>query len=373
MTSHTTSPLLPQSEIETEQYLFDNWFDPIEAGLRDRTRDFLQAMFEAELRICSRARVTCGSTAKRRRSRCWSSSACAPMVRKCCLRARCPVRRCSRQGYAEPRVAQGKERLGRLERSLTGGRAAHNGAVENQPHDAAARGDHRRVQRHVIYAATREEIEARRKAFIRKCRLKYHTVAVGLQEACDRLFTFTRPQAVLPSADTAAMLLWGLARLRPDQHAKGGRLAEARHAALRQIVANSIAVVAFVDEKIFGTDVVKLHQCVVGFNFVDLAAVDVEGQVVAFGIRAEVDFGREGPARGTERFLILIPPLTPAACWCARMMLESMACSSSAGGFRLAKVSKTASHTPSLLQRLNCAMCGVTLSARMSATNAAAS
>jgi hypothetical protein len=49
MTSHTTSPLLPQSEIETEQYLFDNWFDPIEAGLRDRTRDFLQAMFEAEL------------------------------------------------------------------------------------------------------------------------------------------------------------------------------------------------------------------------------------------------------------------------------------------------------------------------------------
>ena len=49
MTSHTTTPLLPQSEIETEEYLFDNWFDPIETGLRDRTRDFLQAMFEAEL------------------------------------------------------------------------------------------------------------------------------------------------------------------------------------------------------------------------------------------------------------------------------------------------------------------------------------
>jgi hypothetical protein len=41
--------LVPQSEIETEEYLFDNWFDPIETGLRDRTRDFLQAMFEAEL------------------------------------------------------------------------------------------------------------------------------------------------------------------------------------------------------------------------------------------------------------------------------------------------------------------------------------
>ncbi|MGH7015280.1 MAG: hypothetical protein ACREEL_14220 [Stellaceae bacterium] len=46
MTSHTTTPLLPQSEIETAEPLFDNWFDPIEAGIRDRAREFLQAMFE---------------------------------------------------------------------------------------------------------------------------------------------------------------------------------------------------------------------------------------------------------------------------------------------------------------------------------------
>src|SRR5690242_18464191 len=49
MTSHITTPCLPQSEIETTGELFDNWFDPIEAGLRDRAREFLQAMFEAEL------------------------------------------------------------------------------------------------------------------------------------------------------------------------------------------------------------------------------------------------------------------------------------------------------------------------------------
>jgi transposase-like protein len=49
MTSHITSLCLPQSEIETAEHLFDNWFDPIEAELRDRTRDFLQAMLEAEL------------------------------------------------------------------------------------------------------------------------------------------------------------------------------------------------------------------------------------------------------------------------------------------------------------------------------------
>jgi hypothetical protein len=37
MTSHSTTPCLPQSEIETTAQLFDN-FDRIEAGLRDRAR-----------------------------------------------------------------------------------------------------------------------------------------------------------------------------------------------------------------------------------------------------------------------------------------------------------------------------------------------
>src|SRR6266511_2452660 len=89
----------------------------------------------------------------------------------------------------------------------------------------------------MIYAATREEIEARRKAFIRKWRLKHHAVADSLEEAGDRLFAFARlppsqwrsvrttnaierlheefkrrikTQTVLPSADTAAMLFWAL-------------------------------------------------------------------------------------------------------------------------------------------------------------------
>jgi transposase-like protein len=89
----------------------------------------------------------------------------------------------------------------------------------------------------MIYAATREEIEKRRKAFIRKWRLKHRAVADSLAEAGDRLFTFTRlppsqwrsvrttnaierlheefkrrikTQTVLPSADTAAMLFWAL-------------------------------------------------------------------------------------------------------------------------------------------------------------------
>ena len=44
----------------------------------------------------------------------------------------------------------------------------------------------------MIYAATPQEIEARRKAFIRKWRLKHRAVADSLEEAGDRLFTFTR-------------------------------------------------------------------------------------------------------------------------------------------------------------------------------------
>jgi putative transposase len=89
----------------------------------------------------------------------------------------------------------------------------------------------------MIYATTVEEVEERRKAFVRKWRLRHRAVADSLEEAGDRLFSFTRlppsqwksarttnaierlheefkrrvkTQTVLPSADTAAMLFWAL-------------------------------------------------------------------------------------------------------------------------------------------------------------------
>ena len=89
----------------------------------------------------------------------------------------------------------------------------------------------------MIYAGTKQAIEAKRKAFIRKWRLKCRAVADSLEEAGDKLFTFTRfpkgqwksirtsnaierlheelkrrikTQTVLPSAETAAMLFWAL-------------------------------------------------------------------------------------------------------------------------------------------------------------------
>ena len=89
----------------------------------------------------------------------------------------------------------------------------------------------------MIYALSPTQIEERRRAFIRKWRVKCRAVADSLEEAGDRLFTFTRlppsqwksarttnaierlheefkrrikTQTVLPSAETAAMLFWAL-------------------------------------------------------------------------------------------------------------------------------------------------------------------
>ncbi len=91
--------------------------------------------------------------------------------------------------------------------------------------------------RDMIYAKTPEEIATRRKAFLRKWRLKCKAVADSLEEAGDKLFTFTRlpqgqwksarttnaierlneefrrrikTQTVLPCAETVPMLLWAL-------------------------------------------------------------------------------------------------------------------------------------------------------------------
>ena len=89
----------------------------------------------------------------------------------------------------------------------------------------------------MIYAASATEVAERRKAFLRKWRLKCRAVADSLEEAGDRLFTFTRlpagqwksarttnaverlheefrrrikTQTLLPSAESAAMLFWAL-------------------------------------------------------------------------------------------------------------------------------------------------------------------
>jgi putative transposase len=394
MTSHSTKPQQPQWETESGVQLFDNWFDPIEAGLRDRAREFLQAMFEGELdEVLDRSRYarpskrasggsegTAGVTGHRHghRSRTllgtfgqlkievprarldtpdgktaeWKSQALRAYQRRT-LAADALIAGCYLSGTNTRRVrralravfggAVGKDTVSRVWRQVKGDWEAWNaraladepivrlildGTVVRVRLDRAAtsisllivmgvRGDgqkvllavksmggesteawrtvlddliqrglrrpeflivdgapglenaiaavwsgvpvqrctvhkHRNLLAHaperlheeisadyndMIYAATREEVERQRKAFIRKWRLKHGAVADSLQEAGDRLFTFTRlpvgqwrsarttnaierlheefkrrikTQTVLPSADTAAMLFWAL-------------------------------------------------------------------------------------------------------------------------------------------------------------------
>ena len=394
MTKDSTSSYVPQSETETALNLFDNWFDPIEAGLRERAREFIQAMIEGELdealsrpRYARRAKLpsverqnAAGATGHRHghrprsllgsfgqvkidvpRARLntpdgktteWKSQALRAYQRRT-LVADALIAGTYLAGTNSRRVrralgslfggAVGKDTVSRVWRKVKSDWDAWNarsladetivrlildGTVVRVRLDRKAtsisllvvigvRADgqkmllaiksmggesteawrtvlddlikrglrrpeflivdgapglesaiaavwdgvpvqrctvhkHRNLLAHaperlheeigadysdMIYAATREEIETRRKAFIRKWRLKHRAVANSLEEAGDRLFTFARlppsqwksarttnaierlheefkrrikTQTVLPSAETAAMLFWAL-------------------------------------------------------------------------------------------------------------------------------------------------------------------
>jgi putative transposase len=391
MTSDSTTACLPQSEIKTMERLFDNCFDPIEAGLRERARGFLQAMLEAELedvlarsryarrpragdsevpavsghRHGHRSRSLLGTFGKVEiavprarlntadgRTTEWRSQVLRPYQRRT-LAADALIAGCYLAGTNTRRVrralgalfdgAVGKDTVSRVWRKVKSDWDAWNArSLADEPivrlildstvvrvrldrkataisllvvigvrvdgqkvllavkamggesteawravlDDLVSRGlrrpeflivdgavgleaaiaavwdgvpvqrctvhKHRNLLAHaperlheeitadyndMIYATTHEEIAARRKAFVRKWRLKHKAVADSLQEAGDRLFTFTRlppsqwrsvrttnaierlheefkrrikTQTVLPSADTAAMLFWAL-------------------------------------------------------------------------------------------------------------------------------------------------------------------
>src|SRR6267378_1139560 len=370
MTSNNTNSAALQSQAETAIPLLDDWFDPIEVGLRDRVREFIQAMIEAELEAAlSRPRYArrpkeasenaSGITGHRHghRSRSllgtfgrveitvprarldsaegktteWKSTALRAYQRRTqqaealiagAYLAGTNTRRVRRALSAVFGGAVGKDTVSRVWRRVKGDWDAWNArslaedpivrlvvlgvredgqkvllAVKNMGGEtseawravlddlvrrglhkpeflivdggsgleqalAALWGDvptqrctvhkHRNLLAHapqrlheevsadyndMIYAASAAEIEARRRAFIRKWRLKCKAVADSLEEAGDRLFTFTRlppdqwksarttnaierlheefkrrikTQTVLPSAETAAMLFWAL-------------------------------------------------------------------------------------------------------------------------------------------------------------------
>ena len=57
MRSDTTTPESALPAADETVRLFDDWFDPIETGLRDRVREFIEGMIRAELdAVLARAR-----------------------------------------------------------------------------------------------------------------------------------------------------------------------------------------------------------------------------------------------------------------------------------------------------------------------------
>ena len=197
----------------------------------------------------------CGSTARRRRFRCWWRWAYGVMARRCCWRcatwvvkARLPGAVCltiwSRVVCKSPSFVIIDGAAG-LEKAvgLVWPEALVQRCTVHKHRNLLAHAPERLHEEistdynDMIYAGTAKEVEARRKSFIRKWRLKCRAVADSLEEAGDRLFTFTRlpdsqwrsarttnaverlheefkrrikTQTVLPSAETAAMLFWAL-------------------------------------------------------------------------------------------------------------------------------------------------------------------
>ena len=49
MTSKSTKSPVLGLEAETAVHLLDDWFDPIEAGLRDRVRELIQMLIESPM------------------------------------------------------------------------------------------------------------------------------------------------------------------------------------------------------------------------------------------------------------------------------------------------------------------------------------
>ena len=49
MKTVTTTPELLHATTESNSHLFDDWFDPIEAGVRDRVRELIEEMIRSEL------------------------------------------------------------------------------------------------------------------------------------------------------------------------------------------------------------------------------------------------------------------------------------------------------------------------------------
>lgn len=91
-----------------------------------------------------------------------------------------------------------------------------------------------------------------------------------------------------------------------------------------QVGQDEVGVVSLVSEQDAGLWTGLVHDRGVAFYIGDLPAAQRDRDGEALSVAAEMDLGREATARAAKT-LVLIPFFSaPAACWWARMMVESI-------------------------------------------------
>ena len=83
-----------------------------------------------------------------------------------------------------------------------------------------------------------------------------------------------------------------------------------------------IGVVALVSEQVFEGK--TFDQTLRLTDIGDLACCEDEANRIAEGVDGNIDLGAQAAARTPDCLILASPFLAPAACWCARTMVESM-------------------------------------------------
>ena len=84
----------------------------------------------------------------------------------------------------------------------------------------------------------------------------------------------------------------------------------------------AIGVVALVGEQVFEGKTLDQALCLTDIG--DLACRQDEADWIPEGIDGDADLGAQAAARTPDRLIFASPFWAPAACWCARTMVESM-------------------------------------------------
>lgn len=91
-----------------------------------------------------------------------------------------------------------------------------------------------------------------------------------------------------------------------------------------EIVADEVGVVPLVGQQHPGGRTGLLHDRIIALHVRGLAAAQTNRDREALSVAAEMDLGREAASRAAKTLVLILFLSAPAACWWARMMVESI-------------------------------------------------